>query len=978
MLVALGVFALVAGIVFSVFSWFGRAVNTEGDTVDLQQAARTALDEMARSVRQAGFGVERLDPYNATLWQKEVVHAGPHTLAFNADLDPAVGPLAPSEILALPGATYRGEGASATADGAETWVYSLDADGDGQVSADDRAAVPPGAYNPALETESPLDFAVFRRVHGWDGAGYGGTVVPVAGGLFTNAVPDARFPDGTTPDPLFAYWLTEDLDGDGTLDGAECVVAPCPPPTPRGPTLYLWGDTNGDGSLDEAEKVALGLEPVGSPAWAKNPLASAGALRGTVLVTGVDPSDPSAAVLRVADASGFAAGHHVRVGTGETGETFVLESADSGTNELRLASSPLRPHAAADPVSVLPQTLLRAIRTVQIQYASMAKRADTRAGEAAAGRMGRRGARGLDHRVETLVRSVELVNLETAPIASAEVVAPPPSCPVTIAFDCSGSAPDRVAVYVPAASPTALRFRVAGPGGVPMKGVPVEFAQSSPGMGSLSARTTKTAADGLAAVDYSPTAVLGSDMVTATATCVDASERLVRTPTQVTVETARLRLETASDCISTVHAKNPSSSTDFTLQVENSGGLVANVPVRVGLAFESAYLPGGTDASRLEAELVLGARSAGTTDATGRLEAVEDTTGSSGILAGQVLLRRDDAGLGARLDLVASAAAATCGPAGAPVEAPLTYYLLSLDSETPRSGCTEVAPCTIAAGSVPPTLAARLSVAGQPASNAIIEFTPDDRHAGNGQSILLPGRVVSTDASGVARVQVANSADGTVTPANPLTTLVDAASSGDPSFCGAGRVVLASLRSEFRFEGTAGQCDTEMRSSWLSRVGTANDRICMAIRNANAATGCPIRVTGLAVKVYRSDGITPDNVFRLERLEGGAVVATRSCATTGKVTLFAPGCNGNAFLPNGQRWDFIAGSGCALSPQLVPPGSYFVLNLADFTAALAGTGRPLDVTVHYRCEAPCPAGLVASRTFRLTAPPTSGGSGDDD
>jgi hypothetical protein len=337
------------------------------------------------------------------------------------------------------------------------------------------------------------------------------------------------------------------------------------------------------------------------------------------------------------------------------------------------------------------------------------------------------------------------------------------------------------------------------------------------------------------------------------------------------------------------------------------------------------------------------------------------------VLTGQVLLRRDQAGTGARVDLSAVPAAGTCSPAGSPVLAPLTYYLLALDSETPRTGCTEVAPCSIPSGSVPPTLAARLTVAGQAAPNAPVQFDVTDSHAGTGRSILMPGPNVTTGSDGAARVQVANNADGSVSSTSPLTSIIDASSTGDPAACSAGSISLASLRSELRFEGTVVQCDVEAQQAWLSRVGTSNDRLCLRIRNANPATGCALRPTGIAFTVYRADGVTPDGIFRMERIEGGAVETTPACSTTGKVTLFTSGCNGGAFLANGQRWNFTSANGCALAPRTVAPGQYLVFNLLDSTAAIAGTGRAIDVTLYYQCEGPCPASPT-SRTFRLRAP----------
>jgi len=965
-LVALGIFAIVAGIVFSLFSWFGRTVNTEGDSTDMQQAARTSLDEISRGVQQTGYGIARSDPHNLASWQKDVVHADSYTFAFNADVDPAIGPLSPSESVPLPGELYAGEGTSSSTHGAETYVFTLDADGDGAVNMADRTAIPAGQYNPAAETENPLDFAVFRRVHGYEGGAVVAKTTPVSGSLFTDALDDARFPDGTTPAPLFSYWITEDLDGSGTLDTGECVVTPCPPNPARSPALYLWGDTDFDGKLSETEKTVLRTQPVGSPGWPKNLLANGGALRATALSRPVSLTSASPDVLGVVDTTGFVPGFYVRVGAGTTAESFVIESVNAVAREITLSVEPNQAHGTGEAVTVLPQTLLRAIRTVQLSFSAIARHIDQRDGAAVAGRLGRRGTRGLDYRVESFGRAIELVNLQTTALAAGEMPEPPPICPVSIAFDCGGGAPNRVDLFVPSSAVAKLRFKVTDSRGRAMNGVPVDFTQSTTAAGTLSARTAKSGADGYVAVDYTPISGAGADEVTATATCVNAASNLSQYSTEVEVRTNHVQLDLAQDCLATVHPNNPLPAANYTVSVVGAAGNLANVPVTLGLDFQAAFLP-PSGATGLEAELVVGSTSAGRTGSSGSLPGFSASTGSSGSLSGQVLLRRDQAGTGSRVHLSVTPEAGTCTPAGSAVSAPLTYYLLALDSETPRSGCTEVSPCSISSGSVPPTLAARLTCAGQAAANAPVQFAVTDSHAGTGRSILLPGPSVTTGSDGAARVQVANNADGSISSTSPLTSIIDASSTGDPASCSAGAVSLASLRSELRFEGTVAQCDTEAQQAWLSRVGTTNDRLCLRIRNANPPTGCALRPTGIAVTVYRSDGVTPDNIFRMERIEGGAIDSAPNCSTTGKVTLFTSACNGNAFLANGQRWNFTSANGCSVAPRSARPGEYFVFNLLDSTAAIAGTGRPLDVTLYYQCEGPCPT-TPTSRTFRLRAP----------
>ncbi len=967
-LVALTVFVIVGGIVLSFFSHFGRTVNTESSDAEMQQAARVALDELSRNVQQAGYGIERADPYNPSRWQRDLIHAGPYVLAFNADVDSSVGSLAPSETVALPGEVYRGEGPSAVREGAETYVYTLDANGDGAVTTQDRSAAPSGSFNPAAETQTTLDFALFRRILGYDGSGYGGATIPVTGYLFTNATPDARYPDGTTPEPLFTYWLTEDLNRDGALSPQECVVGTCPPSSPRKPTFYLWGDSDSDGRLSESEKTALRTLPVGSPSFTRNPLASGGLYVSSPLTADAGPSSADASLLRVADASRFGAGQYVSVGQGETAESFVLEATDAATHELTLSGDLSRPHAASEPVTILPQTLLRAIRTVQLNFDAVTPVPDSRNGVIAAGRMGRRGTRGLDERVQSFRRSIELVNLQTDALLGEDEPGQAPTCPLTILAECQGSPLTNLLAFAPAAASTPLRFTVRDATGHAKTGVPVGFTQSNASAGTLSSKTVKSDRDGRAEVRYNPGGFPGVDTVTATATCADGSQQLVRYRADLTVRIGKLRVATANDCLATVSASNPAPRAGFTLDVEGPSGSEADVPVRLDLTFDRAYLPDPPVFTAIEGELAVDGRSAGTTDASGAFASMEESTGSSGVLTGRVALTRDATGRGTRLVMRATPRGEACGVDGATVETPVTFYALALDSESPRSGCTEVAPCDIPGGSRPPTVAARLTVNGQGAPNAVMSFTKTDMHAGSGASILMPGSSVVSDGSGTARVLVANNGSATITSAVPLTTTVDASSIGDPAVCGRGSIALAGSRSQFRFAGSAGECETDVQQAWFTKPGSYADKLCLDLRNANSVGGCPVRPTGISVTVFRPDGINPDNIFKLRKIEGGAVASSPSCATGGKVTLFTSGCNRNTDLANGQRWNFVEAGGCHAAPSAPSPGSYFVFNLLEFTANLAGTGRRVDVTVYYQCEGVCPLVSSVQRTFRLRAP----------
>lgn len=425
MVILLGTMAMA----FAFFVDFGRVIRTESSTLATQQAARVVLDELGRNLRQAGFGVRREDPYNTASWQRSLVFAGPHEIAFNADVDAAIGGIPSSETISFPtGADYSGEAVASSTDGAETYVYTVDADGDHVMEVSDREQPPPGSYNPASGTDNPLDFAIFRRVHGYDGTGYGGAAEPLMPYLFTNATSDIFFPaDGTTPAPLFAYWLTEDIDGDGRLSADECVndvVDDCPPTSglaPRGippwrPLLYLWGDSDFDGVLSESEKTAP-LTEVGSTGWASNPLVSSGSYRSTTLSLAVDPSSETAYELEVVDATQIVPGSQVQLGTGTNAEFFSVDQVYTASSPhlVRLSGDPQNVHdAGTTSVRMLPGTLLRAIRTVELTFTSITDKKDSAGDSAAVGRSGRKGTGGLDYRVTVFRRRIEVVNATTS------------------------------------------------------------------------------------------------------------------------------------------------------------------------------------------------------------------------------------------------------------------------------------------------------------------------------------------------------------------------------------------------------------------------------------------------------------------------------------------------------------------------------------------------------------------------------------
>lgn len=420
MLVSLALFSVVLAMVFAFMDQAGKNLETEASGVETQQGARVALDELGLLVQQAGYGILRSEPNNPATWQRAILHAGTHALAFNADLDAGRGAIGPATSLEFPdGSSYAGEGDDESTDGAETYYYTIDANDDGRISAADRWATADGAYNPAASTNNPLDYALFRRVYGFDGEETGGALDALTPYLFTNATATDDYGDGTTPDPLFVYWLSEDLDGDDRLADRECVIPPCFSGASRRPGVYLWGDSDFDGALSEAEKEALRALPVGSGDWSPNPLVGGGRFYDTNLDESAKPGD---AYVEVMDAAGFTPGQHVELGREGLTERFVVTGVDEGSspNRIEFGRDIRWPHDRGEPLTVLPTTLLRAIRTVQVNFGAIRPERDV-TGDLAVptpGRAGRVGTRGLDYRVVSFERRFSLPNLRTQPVGA--------------------------------------------------------------------------------------------------------------------------------------------------------------------------------------------------------------------------------------------------------------------------------------------------------------------------------------------------------------------------------------------------------------------------------------------------------------------------------------------------------------------------------------------------------------------------------
>lgn len=981
-LVAITVFVVIVGMVLTFLGRAHRVLETEAGSLETQQAARVATDEVSRNIQQAGYGILRPDPGNPGAWQRDVIYAGSHAFAFNADIDPSIGGLSPANTLTFPdGSTYVGEGAAAYTGGAETYVYTVDADGDGSITTTDRTASATGSSNPAGENDNPLDYAIFRRVHGYNGTNYGGSLVPITANLFTNATSTDLYGDGTSPNPLFSYWLTEDLNNDNLLANSECVVIPCPPSSTRAPKIYLWGDTDFNEQLSESEKSALRTLPVGSPSWSRNRLASSGNYYSTTISTAFDPST-SGSTLKVASAANFGIGEHVRIGSGGSAETFLVGSTDTTTtpHKIILTSSPTKTHGVGESVTILPQTLLRAVRTVQVAFDAITpkKDYDNATASAAVGREGHVGTRGLEYRVRPFERKLELINLQTGAV---KVTTPTsPTCPTTFTPSCSGNPQASIDILTPRTTTVPVTFLLKDADGTSMVGKSVTFSQSNPSVGTLSSVTAVTDSSGLATVQYTPTGTVGIDTITASNACIDST--LSNTTVTATLTSNVFKLEatqTGNDCLQTFRSGYSAPSSAFTVRVKNpAGGYANNYALSLGLAFDPSYLPATPDYTKVTGQLTVGGSPAGVTDSGIGSFAYNTDTGGSGTLGGSLALTKDTNGFGTRLLLTSTVPDLSCSRYGTSGAIGSRFYKMALVSINPNGSCSEVAPCSIGAGADPrPTAKATLSINQVPAAAGTpVTLIRNDYYkpGASASSLLSPASGWTTDLNGDAAADVYNNNDPSITAATPLKTQIDATSTGDPAVCTNGNIASTTLKPEFWFEGpSAVGCDVDLQQAWLKKNG-ANDKLCIDIKNTKPIGGCDVSLIGIQIATYKADNVTLDSTkFKIRKMNGGDnVTSTGTCSAANTKQLFIKDCNGGADLANNARFDFLNFTTKCYLPAAPPnplgPQEYFVFNNVEFSDNVVGANRRFVITVYFQCAGLC-SGATQSKTFDLRTPP---------
>ncbi|MFO7915002.1 MAG: SdrD B-like domain-containing protein [Candidatus Krumholzibacteriales bacterium] len=231
LMISLVVLGLILIAVAGIFALFIKSSGRTTGYADAQQNTRIALDHITDYLRQAGSGVDYFRG------QQPIVHGGPYQIVFNADVDngqPVGGnpPLrsidingspntvpAAGNILYAPSDNYDSD--------AETVVFTLDSNNDGDIDSGDRGD------DPEENGENRNLFVLKMNRYGSDALG--------SNDMQESKIAVVRGPNlsptWTIPEPLFQYYIDHDED----------------PATPD----RLWGDTDGSGVLETSEITAI-------------------------------------------------------------------------------------------------------------------------------------------------------------------------------------------------------------------------------------------------------------------------------------------------------------------------------------------------------------------------------------------------------------------------------------------------------------------------------------------------------------------------------------------------------------------------------------------------------------------------------------------------------------------------------------------------------------------------------------------------
>ncbi|MBI5137937.1 MAG: Ig-like domain-containing protein [Nitrospirae bacterium] len=233
LLISLVIASVAAAGMFNLYLTYVTSTVRQDQVLQMQQNARVAMDDLERDLRQAGLDVTQGDP--ALPDQAVFAFAAPYEIIFNANTDSTVGGIrpaaAPSQVPTNPASGVAFYHPANEYPLAETVRWTLDATGDGVLTAADR-----------MDTANPSLYRLARQVFGYSAlSGANGPQTSTSAEALRG--PDA-YPDGTRPPVLFQYWINEiDLNDDNLVDAGEDI---------NGNGIidrFLWGDDGGTAGL---------------------------------------------------------------------------------------------------------------------------------------------------------------------------------------------------------------------------------------------------------------------------------------------------------------------------------------------------------------------------------------------------------------------------------------------------------------------------------------------------------------------------------------------------------------------------------------------------------------------------------------------------------------------------------------------------------------------------------------------------------
>jgi prepilin-type N-terminal cleavage/methylation domain-containing protein len=218
LLISFAIFGIIMTVLITMLVRNQSAARVNELLIEAEQNTRVANDYISRHLRSTGFGRDLEGD------QLSIVYADPFMVFINSDFDRDLpsprDAYDPNQFPVLLPMYYDPDTMFGKA--AETIIFGLDVDLDGDIDDDDMTSS-------ALATSNPNDFMVVRRVFGSNGTDNGGDTTEIA--LIRGPWVDFGY-DSDVVEPLFQFWL--DMDEDGRVD-------------------KLWGDNNNNDSLEVSE-----------------------------------------------------------------------------------------------------------------------------------------------------------------------------------------------------------------------------------------------------------------------------------------------------------------------------------------------------------------------------------------------------------------------------------------------------------------------------------------------------------------------------------------------------------------------------------------------------------------------------------------------------------------------------------------------------------------------------------------------------